>query len=585
MLKSKIGFKIVLVFFALAVILFFGEKFLLKEAKAGPTLNGRCTFSLYYRCNNGPHKNSHGGCPPGPCRTGSPWTKYKVYRIICGTCYFTRIDKVCMTGDKCISGEKGLRYGTCNCSYGRIYKMCCRGPTPVRCIRYYKQDGHYPPEGTCPSGTRIVRGTSCPRTCRDECSYIGQRQYTCRYNDRYRRVCENNDRDPCREWSAWRKYEECGNSSWTNDYRCSGSWRQRRYVSRGCSNNRCYSRSQWRNYQYCGSSSWTNNYRCSGNWRQRQYHYKGCSGRSCYNYYGWRNYQNCGSDYCKAWSSNYCKGDDVYHKRTCYRRGCSGSSCYNNPYLDERLVQKCEYGCLNGVCILAPLDNYPPYIESLILDGAPDYCNCPVGTGRIGFKWTYKDKDGDNQSHYWLQIATDSGFNNKAVDYTTGQIISSGSTGTSGVTVKLSPSPGKLEIGFNDTYYWRMKVKDKKGNWSSWENGSPATLDTPLNPYPQPTFTWELKDYEEGMPVVLFTNQTKSFAPPNSYSWTFQDGSPSTSNEENPTVIFTSTDPPEKEVTLSVVDSNGYFCPPSIQSVTVTEAGLPLPEWKEIPPF
>jgi len=258
--------------------------------------------------------------------------------------------------------------------------------------------------------------------------------------------------------------------------------------------------------------------------------------------------------------------------------------------VDEQLVQKCEYGCLNGVCILA-LDNYPPYIDTLILDGPPDYCNCPVGTGRFGFKWTYKDKDGDDQSHYWLQIATDSGFNNKVVDYTTGQIIVSGSTGTSGVTVKLSPSPEKLEIGFNNSYYWRMKVKDKKGNWSVWEDGSPVTFDTPLNPYPRPDFTWELKeheDHEEEMPMekdVLFTNQTISYAPPNSYSWTFQDGNPSTSNEENPTVIFTSADPPEKKVTLSVVDSNGYFCPPSVKSVTVTEGELPLPEWKEIPPF
>ncbi len=95
------------------------------------------------------------------CSGATPWTKYKAeckltnpFLGICGWAWVTDTF-VCSTGDKCISGETGLRAGQCDCSYGGTYKTCCSGSTPVGCIAYYQQDPYYPPEGVC-GGAQVV---------------------------------------------------------------------------------------------------------------------------------------------------------------------------------------------------------------------------------------------------------------------------------------------------------------------------------------------------------------------------------------------------------------------------------------------
>jgi len=67
--------------------------------------------------------------------------------------------------------------------------------------------------------------------------------------------------------------------------------------------------------------------------------------------------QDCGEDSCNDFEDNYCKGDDVYHLRTCYNKGCSNGSCFcsngscfNEDYEDEELVEDCAYDCVNGEC-------------------------------------------------------------------------------------------------------------------------------------------------------------------------------------------------------------------------------------------
>jgi len=122
-------------------------------------------------CNNGPNNNDSNGCGTA-CGCGQPWSKNRIGPEVSGDyCkplgglpwYYIKIDDICSTGDKCISGEKGLRAGSCNCSYGGLYKTCCSGSTPVNCNNYSVQDNRYPPEGTCAPNT-YVYGTSCPST-------------------------------------------------------------------------------------------------------------------------------------------------------------------------------------------------------------------------------------------------------------------------------------------------------------------------------------------------------------------------------------------------------------------------------------
>ncbi|OIP75766.1 MAG: hypothetical protein AUK07_00970 [Parcubacteria group bacterium CG2_30_36_21] len=100
---------------------------------------------------------------------------------------------------------------------------------------------------------------------------------------------------------------------------------------------------------------WTDSYRCSGSYLQRLYVERICGRSTCINIETWKNYQYCGSDYCSEWSSNYCKDDDVYHKRTCHDRGCANKACYDNIYTQEEKVEECgssswtdEYRCLGN---------------------------------------------------------------------------------------------------------------------------------------------------------------------------------------------------------------------------------------------
>jgi hypothetical protein len=63
-----------------------------------------------------------------------------------------------------------------------------------------------------------------------------------------------------------------------------------------------------------------------------------------------------------------------------------------------------------------------------------------------------------------------------------------------------------------------------------------------------------------------------------SWSWTFEDGSPAFSAEENPSIIFLN--PGQKDVTLTVTDESG-----NSDSITKqVEVGIPLPEWREVHP-
>lgn len=111
-------------------------------------------------------------CGLNGCGGGLNWTKYEltcIYDVVGFRYdgYYQQLgERVYSIGDKCISGETGLRPGFCNGNYGDIYKRCCSNYTPVACIPASStlQDGIYPDEGGCPAGsTETAPGvTSCP---------------------------------------------------------------------------------------------------------------------------------------------------------------------------------------------------------------------------------------------------------------------------------------------------------------------------------------------------------------------------------------------------------------------------------------
>jgi len=131
---------------------------------------------------------------------------------------------------------------------------------------------------------------------------------------------------------------------------------------------------------------------------------------------------------------------------------------------------------------------------------------------------------------------------------------------------------------YNKTYSWHVKAKKAGVDvWSEWSSFDGLT--TPAHAYPMVNFSYPQKISVNE--IVSFTDQSESFggATIANRSWVFQDGDPTTSGEQNPTVKFSS--PGEKSVTLTITDSDNFTC----ENSKVISVQRPLPNWKEIPPF
>lgn len=231
-----------------------------------------------------------------------------------------------------------------------------------------------------------------------------------------------------------------------------------------------------------------------------------------------------------------------------------------------------SFNCQNqGVCgtsdykvVTSFAFNRPPEARNLSVTQG-DYCEAPYPP--VFLSWEFYDSDpGDTQSAYWIQVDNNSGFSSPEVD--SGKVSSSSQT--------YAPA----NLSYNTTYYWRVKVWDSEDAESEWATGPSFTTEVH---HPSPDFTWSPSRPAIGE-SVQFTDQSQAFggATITSWFWTFENGDPLTSSEQNPSVIFTAMGPEnQNEVTLTVTDSNANSCSVS-KFVGVT---FPLPEWKEIVPF
>jgi hypothetical protein len=212
--------------------------------------------------------------------------------------------------------------------------------------------------------------------------------------------------------------------------------------------------------------------------------------------------------------------------------------------------------------------NHPPTVSDFEV-AKGDYCTAPAHY----FSWTYSDPDGDNESRFQFQVDNNSDFSSPEVnrDY---DGLSNPSPTTNNQTVVVAVSPTSDQIAYNTTYYWRVMVYDEEGMDSGWVEGLSFT--TEEHQYPSVDFNWSPQEPSEEEDV-LFADQSTVYggAAKSAWSWSFEDGNPNSSAEQNPVIQFT--DSGGKEVVLGVTDSDGYACSKS----KIVDVQWSLPDWKE----
>jgi len=372
---------------------------------------------------------------------------------------------------------------------------------------------------------------------------------------------------------------------------------------------------------------------------------------------------NCDVDtYRSKCSSGNCSGTFFYDEACTTCTACNGQICDTNICRDgggwHHKCDKtctgnlsctgwtnCVDHCTNGVkdCDEEEVDcggscspcNTAPTATNLSATTQGSFCCGVTGYPPVILQWQYYDDDGNDQSDYQVQIATDSDFDNIVYNFKCSD--------HSGTCNPISPSPSTVShnpttLVWAATYYWRVKVWDSQGAQSDcppfpegwcYAGGDPtlSTFTTISHPYPYVDFDWSpqfpTKDvvvqfcsvFEEicttpcGLPCTCGMTTICSDTAPSynsrsicykgigntdynycnistyggTFLWTIDPVTSGTfaegtnANSFNPKIKFTGT-----TVTLSITDASGYG---SCSETKTIEIALPLPKWKEIKPF
>ena len=326
------------------------------------------------------------------CASNDVYQGYRSYR-----CYNSgTTSSYCSNTD---TNEKKQECGTPGCSNGVCNSQSCTAHSTSSCyggdVYWYDSCGVREEKrqecgtlgcsnGECNEVTCL--DSVCGGYCGDYSSYPNWRFYNlncisecyhfCGGNCRYSNAeycefgCENGQ---CKEVIECYSNNDCGTDAWVGSAFCSSDDVYQKYRTYTCHNpgtssSYCSYSDTSQLKQDCGTSGYTGNNYCYSNDVYRDYLTKGCSGLSCTSSTSRIKQEECGSDSCGSWGADYCKGEDVYHKRTCHDRGCSGSSCFDNTYIEEERVQNCQNGCTENRCKVETCETVCSY------GGCEEYC-------------------------------------------------------------------------------------------------------------------------------------------------------------------------------------------------------------------
>ena len=240
----------------------------------------------------------------------------------------------------------------------------------------------------------------------------------------------------------------------------------------------------------------------------------------------------------------------------------------------DNIIGWVSFNCSNqGVCLTSNykvfIVNQPPSATGLSADvTSGDYCagSC-IGSAPVFLSWTYSDPEGDPQSAYQVQVATDSSFLSIVVD--SGKVLSASTT--------YAP-PG---LGFDATYFWRLIVWDSADtpstDWIVYLDNVPPPESFTTGPRPPCTdFDWAPPNPSAGE-IIEFTDQTTFYGTGPGWAWDFDADGITDSTDQNPTHSYLVSG--DYTVELTATDTGGSC---SLQQTLTVR--LPLPEWKEIAP-
>ena len=155
---------------------------------------------------------------------------------------------------------------------------------------------------------------------------------------------------------------DCDTDAWVGSIFCLGDdiyqkWRTWTCNNPGTQDASCSYTDTDKKKEECGTDCYVGNAFCKNNnvwqtWRTYTCTSSATQGVFCSYSDQDKKKEDCGSFSCGSWGEDYCKGEDVYKKRSCYNRGCSSGDCFGNSYVEEQKVQDCENGCTVDRCLI-----------------------------------------------------------------------------------------------------------------------------------------------------------------------------------------------------------------------------------------
>ena len=223
-----------------------------------------------------------------------------------------------------------------------------------------------------------------------------------------------------------------------------------------------------------------------------------------------------------------------------------------------------------------------------------------VAPGIIIFlNWDYSDPDGDPQTAYEIWLDEDLDFSGSRFKHLVEHISLPGP----GFTYILNLSDNDENWGYYDVagvfvsytqlfwnynYYWRVRVRDDQNNWSVFSDTK--TFTTPLHAYPDPEFFCNgfsdcstLKASEDEIVTLTDESDWHEFPAGNCFwvlpaSVIVEPGYDETSDCE---IKVRFTFGADQNIGFIATDGDGNSC--SLEKTV--NISLPLPKWKEVPPF